>query len=186
MERISLVHVALLRLANCHLYSHVGCAESRNKRVCAQGALRFLLCVRAQAVPKAVNNVYPADMSPTRLSNTDSCGSCPWRTVFVVTMRLCQSLAPDLGSRVILMAPEHHMEVHKERDGCFCFATLALGFTVQVCFGLQNCRGHAFAGCQEGFSHHLNRVGHCSLLSLFMFGRSIHTWRRGGRPLMEV
>ena len=83
--------------------------------MCAQGALRFLLCVRAQAVPNAVNNVYPTDMSPTRLSNTDSCGSCPWRIVFVVTKRLCQSVAPDLGSSVFIMAPQHHMEVHKGR-----------------------------------------------------------------------
>ena len=75
----------------------------------------FFAVVRAQAVPKAVNNVYPADMSPTRLSNTDSCGSCPWRMVFVVTKRLCQSLALDLGSSVFIMAPQHHMEVHKER-----------------------------------------------------------------------
>ena len=35
--------------------------------------------------------------------------------VFVVTKRLCQSPAPDLGSSVFIMAPQHHMEVHKER-----------------------------------------------------------------------
>ena len=78
--------------------------------------------------------------------------------VFVVTKRLCQSLALDLGSSVFLMAPEHHMEVHKGRDGCFCFATLALGFTFQVNFGFQIFRGHAFAGCQECCSRHLNRA----------------------------
>ena len=91
--------------------------------------------------------------------------------VFVVMKRLCQSPAPDLGSSVFIMAPQHHMEVHKGRDVCFCFATLALGFTVQVCFGLQNCRGHAVAGCQEGYSHHLKRVRLCSLLSLFMWAQ---------------
>ena len=153
--------------------------------MCAQGALRFLLCVRAQAVPKAVNNVYPADMSPTRLSNTDSCGSCPWRIV-LSSRSVCASLLLLILDQAC-SSWRHNIIWKFTRGGwLFLFATLALEFTVQVCFGLQNCRGHAFAGCQEGYSHHLNRVRLCSLLSLFMCGRSIHTFRPGGRPLMEV
>ena len=60
---------------------------------------------------------------PTRLLSTNL-GSCRWYVVVVVEERLYMAFSANRGSRVFLMAPEHRLEVHKRRAGCFCTSSV--------------------------------------------------------------